>query len=121
MGIRIIYDDGIMKARDSQRSRRSLPGPCLREGPPPRGRPRGATVASRGTVRRRAVAHAALVTRQLSTLSSFYKWAMKHAIVEVDPIYRADKPKRPLRIPVWLEKEEQQRLEATNSRSTLIF
>jgi integrase/recombinase XerD len=27
---------------------------------------------------------------------------MKHAIVEADPVYLADKPKRPLRIPVWL-------------------
>jgi len=56
---------------------------------------------------------AAIVTRRLSTLSSFYKWGMKHEIVEADPVYLADKPKRPLRIPVWLEKEEQQRLEAT--------
>ena len=56
---------------------------------------------------------AAIVNRRLSTLSSFYKWAMKHEIVEADPVYLADKPKRPLRIPVWLEKEEQARLEAT--------
>ena len=54
-----------------------------------------------------------LVTRRLSTLSSFYKWALKHEIVEADPVYLADQPKRPLRIPVWLEKEEQARLEAT--------
>ncbi len=55
----------------------------------------------------------AIVTRRLSTLSSFYRWAMKHEIVEGDPVYLADKPKRPQRIPVWLEKEEQARLEAT--------
>ena len=54
-----------------------------------------------------------IVNRRLSTLSSFYKWAMKHEIVEADPVYLADKPKRPLRIPVWLEREEQARLEAT--------
>ena len=60
---------------------------------------------------RKVSAH--IVTRRLSTLSSFYKWALKHEIVEADPVYLADKPKRPLRIPVWLEKEEQQRLEAT--------
>jgi integrase/recombinase XerD len=54
-----------------------------------------------------------IVTRRLSCLSSFYKWALKHEIVEADPVYLADKPKRPLRIPVWLEKEQQQRLEAT--------
>ena len=60
---------------------------------------------------RKVSAH--IVTRRLSTLSSFYKWALRHEIVEADPVYLADKPKRPLRIPVWLEKEEQQRLEAT--------
>ena len=56
---------------------------------------------------------AAIVNRRLSCLSSFYRWALKHEIVESDPVYLADKPKRPLRIPVWLEKEEQNRLEAT--------
>ena len=66
MGMRIIHDDGIMKAWDSQRSRQSLPGPCLREGPPPSGRPGGATVASRGTVRHRAVARAAYATNLLN-------------------------------------------------------
>ena len=60
---------------------------------------------------RKVSAH--IVNRRLSALSSFYKWAMRHEIVEADPVYLADKPKRPLRIPVWLEKEEQQRLEAT--------
>ena len=60
---------------------------------------------------RKVSAH--IVNRRLSTLSSFYKWALKHEIVEADPVYLADKPKRPLRIPVWLEKEEQARLEAT--------
>ena len=54
-----------------------------------------------------------IVNRRLSALSSFYKWGLKQEIVEVDPVYRADKPKRPLRIPVWLEKEEQAQLEAT--------
>ena len=60
---------------------------------------------------RKVSAH--IVNRRLSCLSSFYKWALKHEIVDSDPVYLADKPKRPLRIPVWLEKEEQQRLEAT--------
>jgi integrase/recombinase XerD len=60
---------------------------------------------------RRVSAH--IVNRRLSALSSFYKWALKHEIVEADPVYLADKPKRPQRIPVWLEKEEQARLEAT--------
>lgn len=55
----------------------------------------------------------AIVTRRLSTLSSFYRWALRHEIVEGDPVYLADKPKRPRRMPVWLEKEEQTRLEAT--------
>ena len=55
----------------------------------------------------------AIVTRRLSTLSSFYKWAMRHEIVTGDPVYLADKPKRPQRLPVWMEKEEQAQLEAT--------
>ncbi len=54
-----------------------------------------------------------IVNRRLSALSSFYKWAMRHEIAEIDPVYLADKPKRPLRIPIWLEKEEQSKLEAT--------
>ena len=54
-----------------------------------------------------------IVNRRLSALSSFYRWAMRHEIVEADPVYLADKPKRPLRIPVWLEREEQARLDAT--------
>ena len=45
---------------------------------------------------------AAIVNRRLSALSSFYRWALKHAIVEADSVYLADKPKRPLRIPVWV-------------------
>lgn len=60
---------------------------------------------------RRVSAH--IVTRRLSCLSSFYRWALKHEIVEADPVYLADKPKRPQRIPVWLEREEQAQLEAT--------
>ncbi len=56
---------------------------------------------------------AAIVNRRLSTLNSFYKWALKQEVVEGNPVYLADKPKRLLRIPVWLEKEEQARLEAT--------
>ena len=56
---------------------------------------------------------AAIVNRRLSTLNSFYKWALKQEVVEGNPVYLADKPKRPLRIPVWLEKEEQAKLEAT--------
>ena len=56
---------------------------------------------------------AAIVNRRLSTLNSFYKWALKQEVVEGNPVYLADKPKRPLRIPVWLEREEQARFEAT--------
>lgn len=54
-----------------------------------------------------------IVNRRLSALSSFYRWAMRHEVAESDPVYLADKPKRPLRIPVWLEKEEQGKFEAT--------
>ena len=57
-----------------------------------------------------------LVSRRLSCLSTFYRWAKKHEIVVDDPVYLADKPKRPQRIPVWLEKEEQTALEAAVRR-----
>jgi integrase/recombinase XerD len=53
-----------------------------------------------------------IVARRSSCLSSFYKWANKNGLVENDPAYLADKPKRPHRIPVWLEKDEQERLQA---------
>ena len=52
-----------------------------------------------------------IVSRRSSCLSSFYRWAMKNQLVESDPVYLADKPKRPHRMPVWLEKEEQAALE----------
>lgn len=55
---------------------------------------------------------AAIVIRRMSTLSSFYKWALRHEIVERDPVYLAEKPKRPQRLPVWMEKEEQAKLQA---------
>lgn len=57
-----------------------------------------------------------LVSRRMSCLSTFYRWAKKNEIVVDDPVYLADKPKRPQRIPVWLEKEEQTRLEAATRR-----
>ena len=56
---------------------------------------------------------AAVLTRRSSTLSSFYQWEARHEIVAGDPVALADQPQRPLRIPVWLEQEEQARLEAT--------
>jgi len=52
-----------------------------------------------------------IIARRSSCLASFYKWAMKNKLVESDPVYLSDKPKRPMRIPVWLEKEEQTRLQ----------
>jgi integrase/recombinase XerD len=54
-----------------------------------------------------------IVMRRLGTLSTFYRWALKHEIVERDPVYLADKPKRPQRLPVWLGREEQKALEAS--------
>ena len=53
-----------------------------------------------------------IVSRRASCLSSFYKWALKNHLVESDPVYLADKPKRPLRLPIWLEHDEQDRLKA---------
>ncbi len=55
----------------------------------------------------------AIVNRRLSALSTFYRWLMRGGIVDQDPVALAQKPKRPLRIPVWLEREEQAQLEAT--------
>lgn len=53
-----------------------------------------------------------IVVRRLSCLGSFYKWALKNSLTQGDPIYLADRPKRPHRIPVWLDKDEQKSLEA---------
>ena len=53
-----------------------------------------------------------IVARRASCLSSFYRWAKKHGIVETDPVYLADKPRRPQRIPIWLDEQEQNRLAA---------
>jgi integrase/recombinase XerD len=66
-------------------------------------------------IRERGV-KAHIVSRRASCLSSFYKWAMKNGLVETDPVYLADKPKRPHRIPVWLAKEEQEALRAATRR-----
>ncbi len=52
-----------------------------------------------------------IVSRRSSCLSTFYKWCLKHEVVFSDPTYLAAKPKRPQRIPVWLEREEQKALE----------
>ena len=54
-------------------------------------------------------AHA--IARRISCLATFYKWAKRHEWVENDPIYLIEKPKRPRRIPVWLEQEEQDSLQ----------
>ncbi|MGY6217368.1 tyrosine-type recombinase/integrase [Methylolobus aquaticus] len=51
------------------------------------------------------------IARKISALSSFYKWAKRQDLVETDPIYLIEKPKRPRRMPVWLEKEEQNDLQ----------
>ena len=54
-----------------------------------------------------------ITNRRLSALSTFYKWLQRGGIVDHDPVALAEKPKRPLRIPLWLEREEQAKLEAT--------
>ncbi|MGZ8942803.1 MAG: tyrosine-type recombinase/integrase [Methylobacter sp.] len=53
-------------------------------------------------------AHA--VARKISCLATFYKWGKRNDKVLEDPIYQIEKPKRPRRIPVWLETEEQNAL-----------
>jgi site-specific recombinase XerD len=50
-------------------------------------------------------AHA--IARKISCLATFYKWARRNEHVQDDPIYQIEKPKRPRRMPVWLEQEEQ--------------
>jgi site-specific recombinase XerD len=50
-------------------------------------------------------AHA--IARKISCLATFYKWAKRNNKVTEDPIYQIEKPKRPRRMPVWLETEEQ--------------
>ena len=47
------------------------------------------------------------VARKISCLATFYKWARRNDHVQDDPIYQIEKPKRPKRMPVWLEQEEQ--------------
>ena len=54
-----------------------------------------------------------ITNRRLSALSTFYKWLMRSGVVDHDPVALAEKPKRPLRIPLWLEREEQAKLEST--------
>lgn len=54
-----------------------------------------------------------IVNRRLSALSTFYRWLVRNGVVTSDPVAMAEKPKRPLRMPVWLEREEQTHLEAT--------
>ncbi len=51
-------------------------------------------------------AHA--IARKISCLSTFYKWAKRNEHAQEDPIYQIEKPKRPRRMPVWLELEEQE-------------
>ncbi|SDX68925.1 integrase/recombinase XerD [Thiocapsa roseopersicina] len=62
------------------------------------------------TRERKIKAH--IIARRVSCLSSFYKWAQKRSLVQSDPVYLADKPKRPQRLPIWLERDEQARLQA---------
>jgi site-specific recombinase XerD len=51
------------------------------------------------------------IARKISCLATFYKWAKRNNKVTEDPIYQIEKPKRPRRIPVWLETEEQAALQ----------
>jgi integrase/recombinase XerD len=58
-----------------------------------------------------------IIARRSSCLSTFYKWCTRQEVVFSDPTYLAEKPKRPMRIPMWLEKEEQTALEQAVSRT----
>src|SRR5438270_268313 len=50
-------------------------------------------------------------SRRASCLATFYKWALRNELMEQDPVYLAYQPKRPHRIPMGLEKEEQTALQ----------
>ena len=43
-----------------------------------------------------------IVARRSSCLSSFYKWALTTDLVTSDPVYLADKAKKPYRLRIWL-------------------
>ena len=45
-----------------------------------------------------------IVNRRLSALSTFYRWLVRNGVVASDPVALAEKPKSPLRMPVWLER-----------------
>ena len=47
-----------------------------------------------------------IINRRSSCLSSFYKWAMRNQVVANDPVALSEKPRRPDRIPVYLNPEE---------------
>jgi site-specific recombinase XerD len=47
------------------------------------------------------------IARKISCLATFYRWGKRNNKVTEDPIYQIEKPKRPRRMPVWLETEEQ--------------
>ena len=53
-----------------------------------------------------------IANRRVSCLSTFYRWANHQGIIEHDPVHLAEKPKIPGRMPVYLEKEEQEKLRA---------
>jgi len=53
-----------------------------------------------------------IVARRCSALSTFYRFCLRHALVTRDPVQGAARPRRPQRIPVWLEPHEQALLEA---------
>ena len=53
-----------------------------------------------------------VIARRLSALGQFYKWGRRQELVDGDPVYLVDKPKKPGRMPVWLTREEQQKLQA---------
>ena len=57
-----------------------------------------------------------IINRRASCLSSFYKWAMRNKVVENDPVALAEKPRRPDRIPVYLDEEELERFKIALTR-----
>ena len=58
------------------------------------------------------------VARKISTLNSFYKYCMRHEIVEVNPAASVILPKKSKRLPSFLKKEEIENLFSEENNAT---
>lgn len=51
--------------------------------------------------------------RKISTLKSFFKYALKNQLVTVDPMQKVNSPKTPKRLPVFVDEKQMERLLST--------